>query len=174
MNNKPHGQALAVPIPFGIELDLQKEFTVADRLKIAAGYGIVIRLRIGCERNPGQILPIIEVETTKELRASNISEDQKIELIKSAVAQHFDIPTGKLISEERGTENYSWPRQIAMALACEFTKLSLDQIGKCFGGRDRGTVKHACKAIQERSETEPKSKAAIETLRAAIKTSIGQ
>jgi len=46
------------------------------------------------------------------------------------------------------------PRQVAMALAKELTSMSLPDIGEAFGGRDHTTVLHACRKIQELSETD--------------------
>ena len=37
-----------------------------------------------------------------------------------------------------------------MYLARELTKSSLNEIGDAFGGRDHGTVLHACKLVKKR------------------------
>ena len=37
-----------------------------------------------------------------------------------------------------------------MYLARELTKASLNEIGDAFGGRDHGTVLHACKLVKRR------------------------
>jgi chromosomal replication initiator protein len=37
-----------------------------------------------------------------------------------------------------------------MYLARELTKSSLNEIGDAFGGRDHGTVLHACKLVKRR------------------------
>jgi chromosomal replication initiator protein len=39
-----------------------------------------------------------------------------------------------------------------MYLARELTKASLNEIGDAFGGRDHGTVLHACKLVKKRNE----------------------
>ncbi|MBK2125575.1 helix-turn-helix domain-containing protein, partial [Fangia hongkongensis] len=41
------------------------------------------------------------------------------------------------------------PRQVAMALAKEFTNHSLPEIGGFFGGRDHTTVLHAVRTIKK-------------------------
>ena len=43
---------------------------------------------------------------------------------------------------------------MAMYLARHHTKASLNEIGDAFGGRDHGTVLHACKTISERMQKE--------------------
>jgi chromosomal replication initiator protein len=41
-----------------------------------------------------------------------------------------------------------------MHLARQLTESSLSTIGDAFGGRDRGTVLHACRAVKDRMETD--------------------
>jgi chromosomal replication initiator protein len=41
-----------------------------------------------------------------------------------------------------------------MYLARRHTKASLNEIGDAFGGRDHGTVLHACRAVSQRMTTE--------------------
>ena len=51
---------------------------------------------------------------------------------------------------KKRNRNIARPRQIAMYLARELTKASLNEIGEAFGGRDHGTVLHACKLVKKR------------------------
>ena len=48
----------------------------------------------------------------------------------------------------------TWQRQVAMYLARQLTESSLSTIGYAFGGRDHGTVLHACRAMTDRMETD--------------------
>ena len=48
------------------------------------------------------------------------------------------------------TARVAWPRQVAIHLARELTGASLQAIGQAFGGRNHGTVLHACKRVSER------------------------
>ena len=43
---------------------------------------------------------------------------------------------------------------MAMALSKEMTEHSLPEIGEAFGGRDHTTVLHACRKIDELSDTD--------------------
>ena len=72
-----------------------------------------------------------------------------IEQIQRRVAEHFDIRLADMTSKRRPA-NIAFPRQIAMYLARELTKASLNEIGDAFGGRDHGTVLHACKLVKKR------------------------
>ncbi|MBA2585529.1 MAG: chromosomal replication initiator protein DnaA [Chthoniobacterales bacterium] len=72
-----------------------------------------------------------------------------IEQIQKRVAEHFDVRIADMTSKRRPA-SIAFPRQIAMYLARELTKASLSEIGEAFGGRDHGTVLHACKLVKRR------------------------
>ena len=72
-----------------------------------------------------------------------------IEAIQKKVAEHFDIRLADMTSKRR-PENIAFPRQIAMYLAREMTESSLNVIGEAIGGRDHGTVIHACRLVKDR------------------------
>ncbi len=54
------------------------------------------------------------------------------------------------MTSRRRPENIAFPRQIAMYLSREMTEYSLSAIGEAFGGRDHGTVLHACRLVKDR------------------------
>ena len=72
-----------------------------------------------------------------------------IEGVQAVVAAHFAISTAELVSAGR-TARIAWPRQVAIHLARDLTGASLQAIGDAFGGRNHGTVLHACKRVAER------------------------
>src|ERR1700757_1052149 len=72
-----------------------------------------------------------------------------IDQIQRKVAEHFDVRLADMTSKRRPA-NIAFPRQVAMYLARRHTKSSLNEIGDAFGGRDHGTVLHACKTVQDR------------------------
>jgi chromosomal replication initiator protein len=76
-----------------------------------------------------------------------------IELIQKRVAEHFDIRLADMVSRRR-PEHIAFPRQIAMFLARQMTESSLNTIGEAFGGRDHGTVLHACRLVKDRMEVD--------------------
>lgn len=77
-----------------------------------------------------------------------------IELIQKKVAEHYDIRLADMTSKRR-PENIAFPRQVAMYLARQLTDNSLMVIGESFGGRDHGTVMHACRLVKGRMEVDP-------------------
>jgi chromosomal replication initiator protein len=72
-----------------------------------------------------------------------------IEQLQRRVAEHFDVRVADMTSKRRPA-SIAFPRQVAMYLARELTKASLNEIGEAFGGRDHGTVLHACKLVKKR------------------------
>jgi chromosomal replication initiator protein len=72
-----------------------------------------------------------------------------VEAIQKKVAEHFDIRLADMTSRRR-PQNVAFPRQVAMYLTRTLTNRSLADIGESFGGRDHGTVLHACRLIEKR------------------------
>jgi len=86
-----------------------------------------------------------------------------IEQIQRRVAEHFDVRLADMTSKRRPA-NIAFPRQVAMYLARELTNSSLSDIGDCFGGKDHGTVIHACKLVKRRIDEDEKTRHAIRML----------
>lgn len=93
-----------------------------------------------------------------------------IDAIQKRVAEHFDIRLADMTSKRRPA-HIALPRQIAMLLARKLTASSLADIGEAFGGRDHGTVIHACKRVEKLIEVDVSTRLAIgrieDTLRRA-------
>jgi len=90
-----------------------------------------------------------------------------IENIQKRVAEHYDIRLADMTSRRR-PENIAFPRQIAMYLAREMTGKSLNSIGEAFGGRDHGTVLHACRLVRDRMEQQTDVRQAVRYLEGQI------
>ncbi len=77
------------------------------------------------------------------------------QLILKTVADFYSISSNDLTKRSRKKEVVK-PRQVAMFLLREETKLSFPEIGQKLGGRDHSTVIHACEKIKsEVSVDEP-------------------
>jgi chromosomal replication initiator protein len=76
-----------------------------------------------------------------------------IEVIQKKVAEHYDIRLADMTSKRR-PENIAFPRQVAMYLSRQMTESSLNTIGEAYGGRDHGTVLHACRLVKDRMEVD--------------------
>jgi chromosomal replication initiator protein len=90
-----------------------------------------------------------------------------IEQIQRRVAEHFDVRLADMTSKRRPA-NIAFPRQIAMYLARELTKASLNEIGDAFGGRDHGTVLHACKLVKRRMQEQDNIRQTISFIDSAL------
>ena len=66
---------------------------------------------------------------------------------KKKVVEFFNLRPSDMMSRRR-PNNIAFPRQIAMYLSRILTNHSLQEIGESFGGRDHGTVIHACKTVE--------------------------
>ena len=86
-----------------------------------------------------------------------------IDQIQKRVAEHFDIRLADMTSKKR-TASIAYPRQIAMYLSREMTPSTLIEIGDAFGGKDHGTVIHACKLVKKRMEEDPKARHLVRLL----------
>jgi chromosomal replication initiator protein len=86
-----------------------------------------------------------------------------IEQIQRKVAEHFDVRLADMTSKRRPA-NIAFPRQVAMFLARELTSSSLSDIGDAFGGKDHGTVIHACKLVKRRIEEDEQTRHVIRLL----------
>jgi len=90
-----------------------------------------------------------------------------IEVIQKKVAEHFDLRLADMSSKRR-PENIAFPRQVAMYLARQLTDSSLSIIGDAFGGRDHGTVLHACRRIESLCKSDPLFQQEVEFLRKVL------
>jgi chromosomal replication initiator protein len=113
----------------------------------------------------------IDLATTEMLLQDVLMEQAQnqltIETIQKRVADHYQIRHSDMTSKRR-PNNIAIPRQIAMYLARTLTKHSLQEIGDAFGGRDHGTVIHACKAVDNMMEQDSSTKGTVEFLRTQL------
>ena len=76
-----------------------------------------------------------------------------IDTIQKKVSEHFDIRLADMTGKRR-PEHIVFPRQVAMFLARQLTGSSFNEIGEAFGGRDHGTVLHACRLVKDRMQVD--------------------
>jgi len=99
----------------------------------------------------------LTLETVESLLREILHEEGRfsvsIEVIQKKVAEHYDIRLADMTSKRR-PENIAFPRQVAMFLSRQMTESSLNTIGEAFGGRDHGTVLHACRLVRNRMDVD--------------------
>ncbi|MDX1679823.1 MAG: chromosomal replication initiator protein DnaA [Akkermansiaceae bacterium] len=102
----------------------------------------------------GESVSVDKVEhLLRDLLREEASRQVSIDDIQKAVAEYYDVRLADMTSRRRPA-SIAFPRQIAMFLSRNMTKGSLVEIGEAFGGRDHGTVIHACKKVSQRIEFE--------------------
>ncbi|MBA3963672.1 MAG: chromosomal replication initiator protein DnaA [Chthoniobacterales bacterium] len=103
----------------------------------------------------------------KDILQEEARRSVTIDQIQKRVAEHYDVRLADMTSKRRPA-NIAFPRQIAMYLARELTKASLNEIGEAFGGRDHGTVLHACKQVKKRMKEQDKVRQTISYIDSAL------
>lgn len=171
-------QRLVSRFEWGLVTDLQPpdvEMRLAILKKKAESLGIKLqddilqflahRIRSNIRRLEGALIRVgsfasltgqkLNTEVVEGLLREVLHEEGRftvnMEVIQKKVAEHFDIRLADMTSKRR-PENIAFPRQIAMYLSRQLTENSLSTIGEAFGGRDHGTVLHACRIVKDRME----------------------
>ena len=83
----------------------------------------------------------------------NTTREVSIDYIQKVVCDYFDLPIELLKSNTRKREIVQ-ARQLAMFFAKQLTKSSLASIGAQCGNKDHATVLHACRTVNNLSETD--------------------
>jgi len=104
----------------------------------------------------------------RDLLQEDAHDQVTIDKIQRVVAEHFDVRLADMTSKRRPA-CIAFPRQIAMTLARNLTRASYSEIGMAFGGRDHGTVMHACKLIATRMNDDPKLRSSILVLESRLR-----
>jgi chromosomal replication initiator protein len=93
----------------------------------------------------------------------NTKKEISIELIQKVISKYFEIDVLTLQSTTR-KRNVVQARQLAMYFSKRMTKASLASIGAQIGKRDHATVLHACKTVDNLTETDKQFRKYVEEL----------
>jgi chromosomal replication initiator protein len=94
----------------------------------------------GCEITTDLARSVLKDILSREAKRVSISKIQKV------VSSHYGLSVETLKSKAR-SQGIVLPRQIAMFISRQLTKMPLSEIGETFGGRDHTTVIHSCDKI---------------------------
>lgn len=114
--------------------------------------------------------PIDEASIEKLLKDILQEEAQNqitIQKVQAKISEHFQLRPSDMESKRRPA-NIAFPRQIAMYLCRTLTNFSLKDIGNAFGGRDHGTVIHACKVVENMMHQDESIKRKVEYLQSHL------
>jgi chromosomal replication initiator protein len=99
------------------------------------------------------------------------SEPISIETIQRKTSKYFKVQLSDVLGKRRNSTIVA-PRQVAMYLCRDLTAHSLPEIAKEFGGRDHGTVLHACKKIKEQLEKDASLQYIIQYIKSELTQSV--
>jgi chromosomal replication initiator protein len=117
----------------------------------------------------GESVTVEKVEPLlRDLLREEGARQVSIDAIQKAVAEHFDVRLADMTSRRRPA-SIAFPRQVAMYLSRNLTKGSLMEIGEAFGGRDHGTVIHACRKISTQIAADPSLKDVLARIESGLR-----
>jgi len=99
----------------------------------------------------------LTLETVKAVLRDILRQERRrtlsIDGIQKLVAEHFDVPLGKMIGKG-GAESIVFPRQVAMYLCHRGARKPLKATCEAFGGCREDAVQRACRLVKERMKAE--------------------
>ena len=109
----------------------------------------------------------LDLATVENLLQDVLQEEAQnqitVDKIQRKICEYYDLRMSDMVSRRRPS-NIAFPRQVAMCLTRLLTNHSLQEIGESFGGRDHGTVIHACKTVENMMEQDESVKHSVEYL----------
>lgn len=123
-----------------------------------AGYAALVKGRLDIASVEKLLKDIFQEEAQNRIT---------IDKIQKKVIEHYHLRPSDMQSKRRPA-NIAFPRQIAMYLCRTLTHDSLADIGETFGGRDHGTVIHACKAVENMMDQDESIKRSVEYLKSQL------
>ena len=112
----------------------------------------------------------IDLPFTREILRDLLEEKPTqidIEEIKRQIADYYDVAVDLLSAKTRRREIVQ-ARHTAMYFCKQLTGQPLKTIGLRFGGRDHSTVIHACKAVEDRFDTDPTFRKELDEVQAKL------
>lgn len=114
-----------------------------------------------------QARPLDVATVAEQFREQADAGQPTVDRIAQRVGGHFRVKADELCSRRRNRA-VMLPRQVGMYLARQLTRLSLDQIGAYFGGRDHSTVLHACRKVEQALADDPALSGTVRQLQAGL------
>ncbi len=108
-----------------------------------------------------------EVKNILATYLNNPYKKASSQVVLKSIADFYNISPNDLVKRSRKKEIVR-PRQMAMFLLREETKLSFPEIGQKLGGRDHSTVIHACEKIRKEENNEESTKQELILIRERV------
>ncbi len=161
LQKKAHAMDLKLPyeiIEFLAERVARNVRKMEGALTRVAGYAALVQGRIDVHSIEGLLKDIFQEEAQYRVT---------MEKIQKKIIEHYHLKPADMQSKRRPA-NIAFPRQIAMYLCRALTHESLAIIGEAFGGRDHGTVIHACKAVENMMDLDESVKRTVDYLKTQL------
>lgn len=150
-----------------LQIELPDDVTeyISTRLKsnIRQLEGVVKKLKAKNQLYGDKITINVAQKTISEILNNDQPTPLTVEMIIDEVARHFGLISDDIRSSKRNS-NISNARQIAIYAVREITQMSMNDIGKEFGGRDHPTIVYALKQIENNMKKDPKFKVIVEDI----------
>ncbi|MGE9296962.1 MAG: chromosomal replication initiator protein DnaA, partial [Puniceicoccales bacterium] len=166
IRKKAHNMNLDLPEPildFLAERVSRNVRRMEGALTRVAGYAALMKTELSVDTVETLLKDILHEEAQNQVT---------VEKIQQKVADYHKLRLGDMVSKRRPA-NIAFPRQIAMYLSRVLTSHSLQEIGDAFGGRDHGTVIHACKTVENIMEQDDNVSRTVEYLRKQLASGRG-
>ncbi|UCG78366.1 MAG: chromosomal replication initiator protein DnaA [Nitrospirota bacterium] len=152
-----------------INLDDEVSYFLATRIKsnIRELEGCLIKLAAHSTLTGS----IIDLDMAKNVLREFLHDDDRpitVEQIQKAVCEFYGIRMQDIKARKR-TKEIAIPRQVAMYISKKLTDLSLNDIGKAFGGKDHATVIYACKQTDEKINKDESFNRIVDNLMGRLK-----
>lgn len=125
--------------------------------------GALIKVATAATLRNGR-LDLAEVERLiHDILTEEAQNQITIDKIQKKIVEYYELRLSDMMSKRRPSQ-IAFPRQVAMYLCRLLTNQPLKEIGDAFGGRDHGTVIHACKTVENSMEQDESVRRSVEFL----------
>jgi len=145
---------------------------------------LATRIKVNIRRLEGALLRVaaytslsgksVSLQAVEHLLKDLLQEEARravtVDIIQKRVSDTYDLRPGDMTSKRRPA-NIALARQVAMYLCRKLTTHSLQNIGASFGGRDHGTVLHACKTVTSKISQDDRLRQTVQHLEQQLNNS---
>jgi chromosomal replication initiator protein len=149
----------------GIEIDhdIVEYIAYSINSNIRELEGALISILAQSSLNKKQItMELVRSMVDKFVKSS--TREISVDYIQKVVCDYFDMPVELLKSKTRKREIVQ-ARQLSMYFSKQLTKNSLASIGQQCGNKDHATVLHACRTVNNLTETDKRFRTYVDDLR---------
>ena len=156
---------------WNVRIDDEVVFFLADRIhnNIRRLEGALMRTASFASLSGSKLTLQKAEELLRDILHEEARNTVTIDRIQKRVAEHYDIRIADMTSKRRPA-SIAFPRQVAMFLSREMLKASYSEIGDAFGGRDHGTVMHACRQITRKMKENEELRRVVSLLESMIRS----